>query len=198
MRLILLRHGKTAGNLDGRYIGRTDEPLCPDGIQALKLKSYPQAAAVYCSPLLRCRETAALLYPGHPVEAVADFRECDFGIFEGKNYEELKENRAYQRWLDSGGRLAFPHGEGREAFSNRVAKAFDRLASVWRGNEPPSAALVVHGGTIMAILERFAVPHRDFYAWQVKNGEAYTAELCWTEEGRAVLKRVERWEDMQK
>ena len=89
-------------------------------------------------------------------------------------------------------------GEGREAFSSRVAKAFDRLASEWRGNEPPSAALVVHGGTIMAILECFAVPHRDFYAWQVKNGEAYTAELCWTEEGRAVLKRVERWEDMQK
>lgn len=38
---------------------------------------------------------------------MADFRECDFGIFEGKNYEELKENRDYQRWLDSGGVLPF-------------------------------------------------------------------------------------------
>lgn len=194
MRLILIRHGKTAGNLDGRYIGRTDEPLCPDGIQALNLKSYPQAAAIYCSPLLRCRETAALLYPGQPVEAVADFRECDFGLFEGKNYEELKENRDYQRWLDSGGHLAFPHGEGRRDFTNRVTAAFDCLAAEWRENGPLSAALVIHGGTIMAILERFAVPHRDFYDWQVKNGDAYTAELCWAEDGRAVLRQVERWE----
>lgn len=198
MRLVLIRHGKTAGNLEGRYIGRTDEPLSPTGLRALAGKGYPRAAAVYCSPLLRCRQTAELLYPGLPVNEVTDFRECDFGAFEGKNYEELRENQDYQRWLDSGGCLAFPGGEGRAAFTSRVIAAFDRLQAEWRRKGLPSAALVVHGGTIMAILERFAVPHRDFYDWQVKNGEAYTADLCWAEEGRPVLRRTERWEDGQR
>ena len=42
MKCVLIRHGKTAGNLAGRYIGcRTDEPLCPEGIAQLREGRYP-------------------------------------------------------------------------------------------------------------------------------------------------------------
>ena len=79
MKWLLIRHGQTQGNREHRYIGcRTDEPLCPEGIAALQGKSYPPAAKVYVSPLRRCLETAALLYPDVPTEVVEDFRECDF------------------------------------------------------------------------------------------------------------------------
>ena len=36
MRVVLIRHSKTAGNLKGRYIGTTDEPLCEEGREALQ------------------------------------------------------------------------------------------------------------------------------------------------------------------
>lgn len=60
--IILVRHGKTAGNLEGRYIGsRTDEPLCEEGIHALEEKvregTYPPVDLVYASPMIRCRQT---------------------------------------------------------------------------------------------------------------------------------------------
>mgnify|MGYP000755091817 FL=1 len=61
----LLRHGLTRANLEGRYIGRTDLPLCPEGrAQLEKLRDtceYPWAERVYTSPLLRARQTAELL-----------------------------------------------------------------------------------------------------------------------------------------
>ena len=64
--IILVRHGKTAGNLEGRYIGsRTDEPLCEEGIHALEEKvregTYPPVDLVYASPMIRCRQTAKIL-----------------------------------------------------------------------------------------------------------------------------------------
>lgn len=63
MRVVLIRHSKTAGNLKGRYIGTTDEPLCEEGIRLLEGKTYPAAELVYVSPMKRCRETASLIYP---------------------------------------------------------------------------------------------------------------------------------------
>ena len=56
--ILLIRHGKTAGNLAKRDIGRTDEPLCPEGITALREISYPSCDMVIASPMARCRQTA--------------------------------------------------------------------------------------------------------------------------------------------
>ena len=50
MRVVLIRHSKTAGNLKGRYIGTTDEPLCEEGIRLLEGKTYPAAELVYVEP----------------------------------------------------------------------------------------------------------------------------------------------------
>lgn len=49
MRVVLIRHSKTGGNLKGRYIGTTDEPLCEEGIRLLEGKTYPTAELVYVS-----------------------------------------------------------------------------------------------------------------------------------------------------
>ena len=85
--IVLLRHSITAGNLVGRYIGTTDESLCPEGIQLLKTKKMPKAELVYTSPMKRCKETAALLWPGISQKIIESLRECDFGEFENKNYK---------------------------------------------------------------------------------------------------------------
>ncbi len=191
LRLYFIRHGKTFGNTLGRYIGTTDEPLSKEGQEMLRNGSYPRVSAVYCSPLRRCLETAGLIYPDLSPRVEPLLRECDFGEFENRNYQELSGNSAYQAWVDSNGQLPFPGGESREAFRKRCEKGFRRvLAEVVRSRQTlrqreskgeeskdVSVALIVHGGTIMSILEAFGNPKREFYHWQVGNGEGFGALL---------------------
>ena len=186
MLIYLIRHGKTAGNLSGRYIGKTDEGLCPEGRTALEAirqrflsgkDALPRPETVYTSALKRTRETAAVLFPDLPVCVRAGFNECDFGEFEYKNYRELSGNPSYQKWVDSGGTLPFPGGESHENFVNRSAEMFSRAVEELSAGKKKTAAFVVHGGTVMAVMERFAFPQNGFYAWQVKNGCGFAAEL---------------------
>ena len=66
MELILMRHGTTQGNLEHRFIGVTDLPILPEGEELARKVSptLPKIERLYVSPLLRCRQTAALLWPG--------------------------------------------------------------------------------------------------------------------------------------
>ena len=77
-KLILIRHGMTAGNREKRYIGMTDEKLCPIGREALNQEKkrglYPAADLLFSSPLVRCLETAAILYPGQEPLLIEAFR----------------------------------------------------------------------------------------------------------------------------
>ena len=108
----MFRHFATAGNLEKRYIGTTDEPILP----VSSVSGVPEVEIVLASPLLRCRETAGLLYPRLDPVLIEGFRECDFGAFEGKNYRELTGDQDYQAWIDSGGILPFPGGESMASF----------------------------------------------------------------------------------
>jgi len=174
MKWILIRHGQTQGNLERRYIGcRTDEPLCEQGIVALQAREYPLVRKVYVSPMKRCVETAALLYPGVPAEMIEDLRECDFGEFENRNYAELNGRADYQAWIDSGGELPFPGGESRAAFAKRCVEAFDEIR-----RQPEDCALIAHGGTLMAIMEKYARPAGSYYDFQVKNGCGFVLDEC--------------------
>ncbi len=174
MEILLIRHGKTDGNLRGAYIGSTDEPLCAAGREELAEYQaagiYPPAATVAASNMLRCLQTAELLYPGQPVIQIPDFRECHFGAFEGMNYRQLNGNPDYQRWIDNSGAIPFPGGEDPIRFRVRCWNAFQNLCAQ---RFPDPVAVVCHGGTIMAILEQCASPKGDFYRWQTKNGAGY-------------------------
>lgn len=204
--IILIRHGKTYGNTLGRYIGTTDEELCLEGREELAaLRESVQYRSirpdlVYVSPLRRCRQTAEILFPGVPQEICRDFRECDFGEFENKNYKELSGNPAYQAWVDSGGTLPFPGGESREAFQERCRAEFARVLRALGRRAGSNTVFVVHGGTIMSILSAYAAPEGKlegqtpygqapqgaadpFYRWQVKNGEGWRALWDETDKG---------------
>lgn len=87
-------------NRKKQYIGSTDEPLDEEMIPQ-DLKNYPQIDALTVSPMLRCRQTAKRIWPSMPFETEPLMRELDFGEYERKTYEELKNKPAYQAWLDS-------------------------------------------------------------------------------------------------
>lgn len=193
------------GNSQGRYIGRTDEPLLDEERIKLEKGSYPRADALFVSPLQRCRQTAAAMYPGYPVRIVEEMAECDFGSFENKNWKEMKNDPQYQAWIDSNGALPFPGGEDPQEFRKRCCRGFEMTVAECFRKKIESAVFVVHGGTIMSILEHYAVPGKEFYDWHVKNGEGYKIEIrpsLWTPARREIHEIVqirfdERSRDLQ-
>ncbi len=162
----MIRHAQTLGNAERRYIGRTDEPLSPAGLASFCNTAFPLADRVYASPMLRCRQTAQLAYPAHQAIALDGLREYDFGEFEGKNYQELKDLETYQKWIDSGGQLAAPGGESMPEFKRRCCRAFSDALQSCFAEGIGRVSFILHGGVIMALMERFAVPPRGFYDWQ--------------------------------
>lgn len=185
----LIRHAKTQSNFEGRYTGVTDEPLHEAGskmlVEKIKAGYYPEADQVYVSPMIRCRQTAEMIYPNLSLEAVPGFAEYNFGDFEGSNYQELKDNLSYRKWVESGGTERAPGGEDILSYKKRCCQAFEQVLDEIRQRKIRNTALVIHGGTIMAILEKYVPSDNGFYGWQVKNCEGYklaVIEELWKKE----------------
>ena len=169
--LLFIRHGATEGNLRRRYIGRTDEPLCEAGIAQVETlrKQGRSVDKLFVSPLLRTRQTAELLFPQMPYTVVDGLIETDFGRFEGKSADELLGDPAYQAWVDAMCLTPIPEGESVTDFKTRCCEAFaETIKNVPDGSR---VGFVVHGGVIMAIMEAYARPKKDFYAYHIGNGE---------------------------
>lgn len=177
IKISLIRHSKTEGNLHGRYIGKTDESLCEEGIYLAKCKKFTQVSHIYSSPLKRCIETANIIYNGLKPIIIEELKECDFGDFENKNYKELDGNEDYQKWIDSNGKLPFPNGESNEDFKKRSIIGFDKIISNIIRNKIRNASIIAHGGTIMSVLDKYSYPNKEFYCWQVDNCCGYFIEI---------------------
>jgi len=183
-KFLFIRHGKTLGNLEKRYIGNPDEPLCPEGIrETLALRdnrTLPPADALVSGAALRCRQTAELLFPGMNY-TVSALSEIDFGIFKGKNADDLLGNKDYEQWLDTLCMGDIPGGDGVSEFKDRCCEIFMRMTTA--GGEG-TTALVIHRGNIMAILERYARPRQDFYSYHLPNCGFF---LCRYENGELIV-----------
>lgn len=183
--LVWIRHGETKANQEQRYLGRTDEDLSEKGIETLlsykKQNFYPKVTHLFTSPMKRCVETGAVLYPELSPVVIPEWREMDFGQFEYKNYEELKDDVRYQAWIDSGGALDFPGGESRENFILRCEKGFLKMCGELQqlagqnGKEAIRAGIIVHGGTIMALFSSYG--GHSYFDYQVPNGRGYICRM---------------------
>lgn len=171
MLIYLLRHGETAWNRERRYQGLTDIPLSDRGRVLLGRADF-SPARVYVSPLVRARETAAVLFPEAEQITVPDFREMDFGAFEGRTAGEMADDPTYRAWVAGGCTGRCPGGESLAEFSDRVWAAFAKLLEA----EPERLVIVAHGGVQMAILERYAKPHRDYFGWTAPCGGGFVLD----------------------
>ncbi|MDR2421591.1 MAG: histidine phosphatase family protein [Oscillospiraceae bacterium] len=178
MEIILIRHAETAGNLERRYIGVTDQPLCEQGIKtAVKSGIMPSVPLVYASPMIRAAQTATIKFPNARVMLVPGLREMDFGLFEGRTADEMREDAEYLAWVSGGCREPCPRGEGIRGFTTRVCVTFSELVGENIARRHSYLLIVAHGGTIMAIMERFARPRRDYFEWPAPNCGGYRAQL---------------------
>lgn len=183
MKVVFIRHGKTPGNLLKQYIGRTDQPLSEEGKAELnsifeseefqeRVKSS-DVKKIIVSPMIRCKETAKILFPNADQSVKDGFREMDFGIFEEKSANELMETKEYKDWLSTHCTSPVPDGEDKEGFSKRCCDAFIEAV-----NEAEDDAIyfLVHGGTIMSVFEKYADIEKEYYQWYAENGHGYMAD----------------------
>lgn len=174
MRINFIRHGMTAGNREKRYIGITDEALCEEGILMLREKIFPECSVLISSPMKRCIQTAEIIYPDMDITVCSGLRECNFGRFENRNYIEMAGDEEYQLWIDSGGTMPFPGGEDVYAFRKRCISAFEKAVNSI--NDSETVSFVVHGGTIMSVMERYAFPAAGYYDYSIKNAECLVTD----------------------
>ncbi len=178
LKIHLIRHGATDANFKGQYIGcKTDLPLSPEGLNELRLlkenMEYPAAEVVYSSPMLRCKQTAAVLYPEKETISVDNLKEYDFGSFEGKTAAELEGNPYFLPWT-SGQLSAPPEGEENSEFIKRVCLGLQQIVYDMSSRGIFEAAVIMHGGAMMMLLAATAVPRHKPVEWTADNGRGYS------------------------
>ena len=190
MRALLIRHGRTQGNSERRYIGITDEPLSDEGrAEVERVRPDSSLKLVYVSPLLRARQTASILFPVAEQRVIPDLRETDFGVFEGRSADEMIDDADYREWVDGMCLGPCPGGESRGDVTRRAVAAFTDAIHDAETAGVEEAVFVTHGGVIMSILEELAVPKRDYYEYQLKNLCGWQAECTWNDD-KLVLKDI--------
>ncbi len=191
-RILAIRHGETAWNVDTRIQGHLDIPLNETGRWQAQRVARALAArdtihAVYSSDLQRAHDTALAIATatGAPLVTHTGLRERGFGIFEGKTYVEIE-----QTWPEESGhwRQRTPHwapagGESLLQVRERVTHTLHELATRHPGQQ---IVLVAHGG-VMDQLYR-AATGQDLQAprtWQL--GNTAVNRLLWTPEGLSLV-----------
>lgn len=160
MRLLLVRHGESQGNVEFRLQGRCEFPLTPRGIaqaQALAQRLAPlRPSVVYTSPIRRALDTAAIIAAACRLEPIPDQRlqEYNFGeALSGLTWQEIR-----QRAPDILAALAsdapnfppYPGEEGRDAFKARVSQALADILHQHHDHE--SVVVVTHAAPIIALV----------------------------------------------
>ncbi|MDE5411990.1 histidine phosphatase family protein [Alkalihalobacterium chitinilyticum] len=192
----LLRHSITDYNEQKRYLGWTDLPINTRGKQLLsglkKKHRYIPGNVIYSSDLTRCVTTAEILYPNVPIIKDKRLREINFGDWEGKTYEEIKDDPLYRRWLDDLNNTIPPNGEAYLSFQSRIINSWNKIINDAIQQKWEHIIVVSHGGPIRFILSQMTSEKKSFWEWNIDYGQGYTLT---TEIER--LRRGEQWNLLQ-
>lgn len=162
MRLILVRHGETIWNAEGKYQGILDIQLSDKGRREAEMAACwlenEHIDAVYSSHLSRARETAEIIARPHklPVQEFKDLGEINFGDWEGLTAAEIKEAfgvEAYRVWEQDPEKAIISGGERMVEFAARVNRGIDSLIEA---HPDQTVAAVTHGGLLMVLGCRIA------------------------------------------
>lgn len=164
--LLLIRHAVTA-QTGKRLYGRTPGiPLSEEGrrqaeILAERLAPVP-LAAIYTSPMERCRETASALARGRGLrpQTVRDLNEVDYGDWTGRSFPQLRRSKRWAEVRSSPSTVTFPGGESLAGAQRRSVAALDDLAA---RHPRATIAAIAHGDVIRLALTHYAGVHLDLF-----------------------------------
>lgn len=176
-----IRHGLIDDTLAGKYIGTTDAPLSDRGRMDLRKLDYeykyPGTQVVFTSPLKRCTETAKILYPEQNPLVIDNLSECNFGEWEGKTADELKNDPDFKKWLAGDSSVKPPRGESNADFTRRVCKMFESIVEGLMKTGTTESVIVTHGGVIMTLLAVYGLPQAKPFEWTMDNGFGYSLRV---------------------
>ena len=139
-------------------------------------RSCADPDVVYVSTLQRTSQTARILFPTAKLIPVDGLKEMCFGSFEGRNFIEMEKDPEYQAWVQANCESSCPDGERKQDFSDRICRTFSALVDKALAEGKDRLVILAHGGTQMAAMERYAVPHRDYYAWCAPNAGGFVLD----------------------
>jgi probable phosphoglycerate mutase len=157
-RLVLIRHAPTAetgkkltGRLPGVGLDAPGRSAAAATAAALESLAF---AAVYSSPVLRCKETARIVAEPHGLEPIAyrSLIEIDYGTWSGRSLASLRRTKAWRQVIAAPSRFRFPGGERLGEVAARAAAACEDLAVAHAGR---TIALVSHGDVIRGALAHY-------------------------------------------
>ncbi|HDQ04380.1 MAG TPA: histidine phosphatase family protein [Deltaproteobacteria bacterium] len=157
MKLILIRHGETLWNKEGRVQGTSDIELSDIGMNqagllASSLKNQ-HIEAIYSSPLKRALQTAQIINEFHSLQihTYKELMEMDQGIFEGLSFKELMNDKKdfLKKWIADPASVKMPKGESLTELQDRAWRIVEHIIS-----QGKNALVVSHNFTIAAILCR--------------------------------------------
>lgn len=174
--LIVVRHGETQWNLEGRRQGHLDSPLTARGIAqaeslARRLKNY-SFNGLYSSDLGRAYRTAEIISraTGHRINVDERLRERNLGIFQGLTGEEFRQAHpdAYQTLRARGPDYVIPGGESMRQQVERNIRCLEEIAGRHLGE---TVVVVTHGGVLSGLFRHtLAIPLEAPPRFQFTNG----------------------------
>jgi probable phosphoglycerate mutase len=190
-RIIAIRHGETAWNVDTRLQGQLDIGLNATGRQqarrvALALSREP-ISAIYASDLLRAWDTARAIADatGGDLQAVTALRERNFGVLQGQTHAEIEANwpTEARHWRERDPLWTPEGGESLMDLRERITRAASELAARHVGGQ---IVLVAHGGVMDALYR--AATGQEVQAPRTWNlGNAAINRLLWTPDGLTLV-----------
>jgi alpha-ribazole phosphatase len=182
-RLILVRHGKTAWNQQGRFLGRTDQGLDEIGhrqaLQVAEVLGPEKIGAIFSSTLARAWQTAQYIADSHhlPVQRLEELMEMDFGLWEGMTFNEIQSAypEVLKLWIHNPLDIRVPGGETAAEVWQRIESAWQKIAS--ESDPGLSIVVVAHGGTIRFLANLLTgVPAAEQWFYNPAHGEIMVLE----------------------
>lgn len=189
-RIHFIRHGITEGIKNRWFYGWEDLPLIEEGVREIsrfkELGVYPELgdADCYTSGMVRADQTLAAIYGDVPFNVIPDLKEMNFGRWECKTFDQLKEMEGFDQWMNNkDGSFRFPDGESSADFIKRACRGLDELTGFHRLKElshrhsgkDAVSIMVCHGGVIAAAMCYLAgKPQETFWDWIPAPGRGYT------------------------
>ena len=160
MKILLIRHGQTTGDLEDRYGGWYDDSLTTEGVQQLQVTAQKLVGKkidkIFTSSLKRAQESTEIInrVTATQVEVVGGLRERNYGVLGGLTKQETLEKYPEVVELHKNPNNTDPGGESREDFRNRVVNTFESIVSQTFNQ----IILIGHGGSIKIILSHLNLP----------------------------------------
>ena len=176
--IIFIRHGETDLNKAKVYFGNLDPDLNEKGIEQLRNtkilfeKKEEKPDIVFSSDLKRCSQSMEILEIDEGIEKIflKEFREINFGIFEGKTYEEIKNEypEETEKMINDWRNFKADKGESLKDVMIRTVKKMDEIIEKYKNKK---ILIVTHAGVIQALISYYLFGNLDgYWKFKINNG----------------------------